>query len=248
MKTTKYLAIVALALTFLIGCKKNDTQTPDPTISINADGSLNISNADGALYAIESKNFDTYNGATFDETQYAYAWFGKFPAVSNAGVVKVNNIEVDNFSNIYTSFAFLSTYDTLFKGANLTAAWSVAGNTTSGISAFTHTDNTALPTAPAFTLPASVNINNSLTVNHTATGGALGVLYTLSGSNGDTTKFVANTSSTVTFSSSEIKAVALAHDRVGLSVMPVTYSSATYGGKQYYFIKQHQYTRETVTQ
>jgi len=248
MKTNKYLAIAAIALTLFSSCKKKDTAAPDATVSINADGSLNISNADGALYAIESKNFDTYNGATFDESQFAYAWFGKFPAVADAGVVKVNNIQVDNFSNIYTTFASLSTYDTLFKGANLTVAWNVAGNTTSGIAAFTHTDNTALPTAPAFTLPASVNINNSLTVSHTATGGALGVLYTLSGSNGDTTKFVANSSNTVTFTSGEIKAVALAHDRVGLSIMPVTYSSATYGGKLYYFIKQHQYTRETVTQ
>ena len=248
MKTIKYLAIAALAVTFFAGCKKKDNQTSDPTISINADGSLNISNADGALYAIESKNFDTYAGATFDETQYAYGWFGKFPAVADAGVVKVNNIVVDNYSNIYTTFASLSAYDTLFKGANLTASWSVAGNTASGIAAFTHTDNTALPTAPAFTLPASININNSLTVTHTATGGALGVLYTLSGNAGDTTKFVANSSSSVTFSSAEIKAVALAHDRVGLSIMPVTYSSASYGGKLYYFIKQHQYTRETVTQ
>ena len=248
MKTTKYLAIIALTVTLFSSCKKNDTQAPAEPVTINSDGSLNIADADGAFYAIESKNFDTYNSSTFEEVQYAYAWFGKFPAVVDAGTVTVNNIQVDNFGNFYTAFALLSSSDTLFKGANVNAAWNVQGNTTSGISAFTHTDNTTLPVAPSFTLPASVNINNSLTVNHTATGGAMGVLYTLTGSKGDTTKFVANSSSSVTFTSAEVKAVAISSDRVGLSVMPVTYSSASYGGKKYYFIKQHQYTRETVTQ
>jgi len=64
----------------------------------------------------------------------------------------------------------------------------VSGNPTAGVGEFTHTDNAPLPAAPTFTLPASVNSNNSLTINHAATGGKLGVIYSLRGDNGDTTK------------------------------------------------------------
>lgn len=248
MKANKILALLSLFLIMLSGCKKDDVKSTSDTVTVGADGSINISDADGALYAIQSKNFDTHNGSTFETNQIAYAWFGKFPSLIDAGIVKVNTIELDNFGNYYNAFAPLPFTDSLFKDNNVTAVWNVEGNTTSGVPAFTHTDNSPLPAAPNFTLPVSVNINNSLTVNNSTTGGEMGVLYTLIGDNGDTTKYVPKTSSSITFSSAEIKSVAVSRGRLGLSIMPVTYSSATYGGKKYYFVKQHQYTRETVTQ
>jgi hypothetical protein len=248
MKTSKILAILSLAVILFSGCKKDDV-TPPSDITINADGSLNISDADGAFYAIQIRNYDTYNSSSYEASQVAYAWFGKFPAIVSGGIVKVNNTELDNIMNYYTAFGFLSFGDTLFTGSNATANWNIQGNAATGIAAFTHTDNAALPTAPAFTLPASININNSLTVNHSSTGGNMGVLYTLIGDNGDTTKFVPNSSSTITFTSAEIKSVAVSGGgAIGLSVMPVSYSNASYGNKKYYFVKQHQFTRETVTQ
>ncbi len=242
----KILSGLSLAVILLSSCKKDDTDAAPAPVTINADGTLNAADADGALYGIQSKYFDTHNGSTYEEVQFGYAWFGKFPQVSDAGIVKVNNFELDNFGNFYNATAFLSSSDTLFKGtAN---AWTVQGNSASGIAAFAHTDNTPLPNAPNFTLPASVNINNSLTVNHTSTGGLLGVLYTLTGDNGDTTKYVANTSSSMTFTSSEIKSVAVSGGDISVSIMPVTYSTATHNGKKYYFVKQHQYARGTVAQ
>ena len=248
MKTKKILAAALLAITLFSSCKKDDVSAA-AEVTINPDGSLNINDADGAFYAIQARNYDTYNSATYDENQYVNAWFGKFPAIVDAGIVKVNNNELNNFANYYAAIAALDFGDTLFKPTNGIATWNVQGNTTSGISAFTHTDNAPFPAGPYFTLPASININNSLTVNHTSTGGNVGVLYTLSGDNGDTTKYVANTSSNVTFTSAEIKSVAVGGGKsIGLSIMPVSYTAASYGNKKYYFVKQHQYTRETVTQ
>jgi hypothetical protein len=37
-------------------------------------------------------------------------------------------------------------------------------------------------------------------------------------------------------------------DAIAFSVMPVKITSATYNGKKYYFVKQYQSDRETVTQ
>jgi hypothetical protein len=244
----KKLNILFLAAVLFSSCKKDDVAaTPPDEVTVNPDGTLNPQNADGALYAIESRFFDTRNGSTYDADQTAYAWFGSYPAIIDAGIVKVNNIEMDNLFNSYTASGTLSFGDTLFKGNNANAVWNVQGKSASGVAAFTHTDNTTLPIGPSFTLPATVNINNSLTVNHTTTGGAIGVLYTLIGDLGQTTKHVANTSNSITFTSAEIKKVAVSGSQIGLSIMPVTYTTASYGGKKYYFVKQHQYARETAT-
>jgi hypothetical protein len=244
----KKLNILFLALVLFSSCKKDDAPAPPDGVTVGPDGSLNPQNADGALYVIESRNYTSNSGTNYDRTQTAFAWFGKFPALVDAGIVKVNDNELDNIFNYYSTSSFLTFQDTLFSGTNANALWNVQGNAGAGVPAFTHNDNSTLPVGPGFTLPASVNINNSLTINHTGTGGAVGVLYTLAGDNGDTTKYVPNTSSSMTFTSAEIKSVAVSRGRIGVSVMPVTYTTATYGGKKYYFVKQHQYTRETVTQ
>lgn len=247
MKIKNILLSLLTGLIIFSGCKKDDVQNTDPTVKVNADGSLNASDADGAFYTVVMKEFDTNTSSSYEEIQMAYAWTGKFPAIVDAGIVKANNIPIDNLGNFYMSVAVLSFSDTLFKGPGYNTVWNVQGNPGAGVPAFTHTDNTALPAAPAFTLPAAVNINNNLTVNHTPTGGALGVLYTLTGDNGDTTKYVANSSSSVTFTSAEIKSVARSNGRIVLAIMPITFNTATYGGKKYYFVKQYQYFRETAT-
>jgi hypothetical protein len=247
MKLKKIFGALALSLVILASCKKDDVTAPSDNVSINPDGTLNIEDAAGAFYSIEIKNFDENTGPFFVESQMAFGWVGSYPNIVNAGVIKVNNYELDNFANYYMASSFLDFGDTLFNPNNGNATWSIEGSTSSGVTGFTHTDNAPLPPAPSFTLPAQVNINTSLTINHSTTGGAVGVLYTLSGANGDTTKYVANTSSSMTFSSAEIRSVAENASEIGVSVMPVTYSMATYGGKKYYFVKQHQYTRVTAT-
>jgi hypothetical protein len=243
----KKLNILFLAAVLFSSCKKDDAAAPPipDGVTVSPDGTLKPENADGAFYAIQSRLFDTNNGTTYDIVHSASAWVGTFPNIVDAGVVKVGTAELFNGGGFYAGNAILP-YDSLFSGNK--AIWDVQGNAGTGIAAFTHTDNTVFPAGPNFTLPASININNNLTINHTATGGTIGVLYTLSGDNGDTTKYVPNNSSSITFTSSEIKSVAVTKSEIGVTVMPVTYSIATYGGKKYYFVKQNLYARGTVTQ
>jgi len=102
-------------------CKKDDVQPPT-TITVNADSSLNINDADGALYAIETRNYESYNGSGYETSQLAFGWFGKFQTLVDEGVVKVNDNEVTNIFNYYNAFGFLSFGDTLFTGVNATAS------------------------------------------------------------------------------------------------------------------------------
>lgn len=248
MKIKNFLLALFSGFVLFSSCKKDDVQSQNSAVKVNADGSINAADADGAFYTVITKEFDDNQSSTYQEMHMAYAWAGKFPAIVDAGIVKANNIQIDNYGGFYMSMALLQAGDTLFKGTNYNTAWSVQGNSSSGVPAFTHTDNTAMPAAPNFTLPASININNNLTVAHSATGGALGVLYMLTGDNGDTTKYIANTSSSITFTSAEIKSVARSQSAISISIMPINYTTATYGGKKYYFVKQNQYVRETATQ
>ncbi len=244
MNTKKYFTIVTLLIVLFSSCKKNDTpKTNSPTVGAN--GAVNISDADGALYAIQTTAYDTYNSPTFELAQIATAWFGKYPAIVYAGAVNINGNPLDTALHLYSLDTFLSS-DTIFSSSTLSGKWSVTGNSANGIAPFAYTDNTPAPVNPNFQLPASVSINSNLTVTHTPTGGALGVLYQLIGDKGDTTKFVANTSSSITFTASEVKSVAVSGGALGLSIVPITYSSTVFGGKKYYFIKENEFNRYTT--
>ena len=247
MRSKKIFSALALALILLAGCKKDDVASPTETVGVNPDGSLKLEDASGAFYSIQIRNYLDNNGSAYDENQEAFAWVGSYTSPVDGGIIKLNNHELDNWATYYLASAVLEFGDTLFNAVNGNTIWNIAGNPTFGVPAFTHTDNAVFSPGPSFTLPAQININNNLTITHSTTGGNVGVAYTLYGSNGDTTKFVPNTSSSMTFTSAEIKSVAESGSEVGVSVMPISYSAATYGGKKYYFVKQHQYTRQTTT-
>ena len=248
MNITKIVTAICFLFFSLAGCKKDNITGNQGGVTVNTDGSVDFSDADGVLYAIQIRNYQNYNGSVYSASQVVNAWFGESTASTDAGIVKANSKVLNNISNFYNSTFFLNAGDTIFTESSPGIVWNVQGNTATGVPAFIHTDASPFPAGPEFTLPASININNSLTVNHSATTGNIGVIYTLSGSRGDTTKFIANGSSSITFSSNEIKAVSISNDYIGLSVTVVNYTTASYNGKKYYFVKQQQYTRDSITQ
>src|SRR5690606_9870507 len=98
-----------------------------------------------------------------------------------------------------------------------------------------------------FVLPATVNINNPLTINFSPVTNVSGIVYTLKGNKGEKNKAVLNGASSVTFTSAELQEVAFTEDAIGVGVMPVIYQPTTLNGKKIYFVKQFQYLRETTT-
>ena len=54
MKITKILSLLLVSITIFSSCSKEDAQKTEDAVTINADGTLNTSDADGALYIIKS--------------------------------------------------------------------------------------------------------------------------------------------------------------------------------------------------
>ncbi|GAA4317638.1 hypothetical protein [Flaviaesturariibacter amylovorans] len=245
MKITKLLPLLGLALLVLASCKKKSDDTDNNTPTVDANGNLRVaSDADGAVYAIKMHLHEGHNGTSVDEMYTAYAWFGSQTAFKPAGEVKVNGYDLMNFGGInYYGYAG---FDQLFP--NNTATWTVQGDAAAGVPGFTHTDNTAFASGGQFTLPASININNSFTLNFTPINNVAGVVFSIIGNNGEKHKAVANGASSVTFTSAEMKEVAYTQDQIGFQITSVAYTQQTINGKKIYFVKQNQHARETVTQ
>jgi hypothetical protein len=246
MKLSKLCTFLGLSILLFASCKKSsdDNNTPQPP-TVDANGNLSVSSdADGAVYAIKQRLYDDNSSALYDEFHSAFAWFGSQTSFKPAGNVKVNNYDLMNLGsvNYYTYIGF----DTLFP--TNTANWVVTGDAAAGVPGFTYSDNTAFTTGGSFTLPASININNPLTVNFAPITNVAGIVYTLQGNITTKHKAVANGASSVTFSSAELKEVAFPNDQIAVHIMSVAYTTQTINGKKIYFVKQYQHSRETVTQ
>ena len=248
MRKIKILS--ALLFSLLLGsCQKEASFSEDdnnqPNLTVDANGNIALSSdADGAFYAIRQYLYDSYTGNTNDEFQYAMAWFGSPTSMKDGGDVTVNTIPVDFISGV--NYYMYAGFDVLFSGNP--AVWTASGNSGNGISAINHTDNSAFPAGGYFTLPAKINIANSFTLSYTATGNVAGTVYEVIGNKGTKRKAVGGASNSVTFTAAEMQEAAYTGDAIAFTVMPVSYTTATYGGKKYYFVKQSQHSRETETQ
>lgn len=249
MRKIKILSALSISLLLLESCQKEASFSEDDNnpqnVSVDANGNLSLnSDADGAFYAIRQYLYDSYTGNTNDEFQYAMAWFGSPTSMKDGGDVTVNTIPVDFISGV--NYYMYAGFDVLFSGNP--AVWTASGNSGNGISAINHTDNSAFPAGGYFTLPAKINIANSFTLSYTATGNVAGTVYEVIGNKGTKRKAVGGASNSVTFTAAEMQEAAYTGDAIAFTVMPVSYTTATYGGKKYYFVKQSQHSRETETQ
>lgn len=110
MKTTKIFCLLFTCVLFFTNCKKDSpgSQNNDPA-AVDANGNIVLnSDADGAFYSVISRYYDDNSGSTYDDVNFAYAWFGKFPTVKDAGTTTVNSFELTNIGgvNYYTYVGF----------------------------------------------------------------------------------------------------------------------------------------------
>ena len=246
MKISKILTALGMAAILFTSCKK-DGDSGDNAINVDDNGNVVVgADADGALYSVMSHTFIGTSGTSFDQADFTYAWFGSYTAPLDAGDVTSNDVDLMNVGggafNWYMGFGMGG--DIFSNGNNVT--WKATGG--ASVPAFTHVDNSPFPTGGTFVLPSSININNSFTLSHAGTAGE-GVVYQVLGNDGEVTKSAVGASNAVTFTSAEMKQVCNGGgDPIAFMVMPVSVKSSTVGGKKYYFVKQYQVLRETVTQ
>jgi hypothetical protein len=249
MRIFKLFGASLLFLSLFSSCKKDDAEDIDagvPSVTVDANGNVNLgTDAKGALYGVITKTYGGLGSTIIDENHFAYSWFEDQTNTKNAGNVSVNNEPLDYIQG-FPWYTFFSGFDLILDNGNQ-MKWVVAGNAADNISGFTYTDNTPMPSAPGFQLPAKININNSYTINNAAPTGATGVIYGVIGDIKSLSKYVPNASTSYTFTSQELKSVAISNDVIGFTVMPVVLTNSVINGKKYYFVKQLQYQRETET-
>ncbi len=251
-KKISFLPLFACALILISSCKKDDDNNNNNNnnnnpLSQSLGGSPTIpSDAYGALYSVNNHVvYDDGSGTLVtDDVGSGYAWFESYTATKDAGTVTVNTEEiVNNFGGTplpwyYTIWGVID----FISGGN-TATWEVTGNSSTGVAGFTHTDNTAFPKCN-FTAPASVNLNNSLTVTASYTQANDAVFFTIYAAGSQKiTKSVGAGVTSATFSSAELKSIAASGTQIGIQVMPVKLTPVMTGGKKYYFVKQWAYAQ-----
>ncbi|HLP49660.1 MAG TPA: hypothetical protein VK154_02190 [Chitinophagales bacterium] len=255
MKKLTLPALVFASLLMLVSaCKKDDddnnnNNNQNNPLSTALGGSPEIpTGAAGALYAVNNYvvSDDGFGGTQVDELGTAYAWFDSYVTTKNAGVVSCNSSEIENTfagTTLPWYYSFGSYID--FSSTN-TADWSVEGDAGSGVTGFTHTDNTPFPKCN-FTVPASINRNSSLTITSTNVGSNDAVFYTLYGQGTPkVTKSMPANATSATFTAAEVQSVSSSGSMVGIQVMPVKLTPVTKNGKTYYFVKQWAYAQFTT--
>jgi hypothetical protein len=252
-KTNLLLFAFLIGISCISSCKKDDdtnnnnnNNTSNP-MSQTFGGSPTIpAGAAGALYAVNNYVISDDGFGDMDTTEVgtAYAWFDSYTATKNAGTVTANSLELDdNFGGAALPWYYtISNYPMDFSSSN-TVNWSVAGNSSAGITGFTHTDNTAYPKCN-FNIPATINLNSSFTVTSTNIGSNDAVFYTIYGQGTPkVTKSMPANATSATFTSAELHSVASSGGLIGVQVMPVKLTQATENSKTYYFVKQWAFAR-----
>jgi hypothetical protein len=251
MKLLKLTAVFTVATLLITSCtKEKSAERPKQQQNNNnpVGNSAGLpSDADGAFYSIFTRTYEDHNTPdVLDDSYSATAWVGNATQTKDAGDIEVNDYKLDigPAAGVNWYFGFGEPY---FDNGDA-AKWDVAGNTTTGIAAFSYTDNTPFPKDAYFTLPALVDPNIDLTISTTplTATNILAIIYTLSGDLSEKAySVVGSGTNRYTFKSADIKEVATAGTAIAVTVMPVAYATSVIGGKKYYFVKQFQHQRET---
>lgn len=235
--------LVIAGLLFNSSCNQdnNNNNNNNP----ESETTLVPTDADGAFYALKTYGEDP-DGTTGTVYQ-AMAWFDTYTATKHAGTVTVNGESlVDSLSgypiawyNYYGSDLDFSTIST--------ASWSVSGS--SVVTSFNHTDNTNFPSA-TFTVPTSINTNNSYTVSLSNVSANNGIVVQITGANQQkVTKTLTGSTTSTTFSSQELKSVAPASSYpIAISATVINYTTATYNSKKYYFVKEYTVAKQSAAE
>lgn len=238
----KNLFILALSvIVFGTSCSKSTSSSSTSTPTVDANGNIVLpANISGALYAIHT--IQTAPNFPVGITQSAIAWFNSATASDSAGTVSINNVPLYQFmtGTMYNTSASL-----LFYVDSNNLVWTVQGNSTKGIPAFTYTHTEPFPKSFTYsvnTTSGKVNLNNSLTITNSALPSNItAIVYGIKGDKGTKNVGVAGTTSTsYTFSSSDLNSVAKSGSQIGVTAMPIIMNPATLAGKTFYFVKQFQ--------
>lgn len=253
MNTMKKLPLlIPVLLLVFAACKKEQGNVINPFANSNVTevGSSPLvipANATGALYTQIGVNY-FYSGGVLDSATgaNATAWFGNIYNPVFAGQVIINgDTLVDSVSYPWGG------YNPREYGPNILSnavTWSVSGNTTDSIPAFTHTDNTPFPVITGLSIPATIRSGTGITIRYHVTGAYDYIYYWLDGGEqpgkNDIT-FTGDSLNTASFSPVQIEQV-IGTGNLFINVYVGKLVPYTVAGKTFYFVKESDYQLSTT--
>jgi hypothetical protein len=223
------LLVTALSLV-ISSCKKED----DDNNNNNDNNSSSIQLGDGTLVAVRSETIQTTPigdiTITIGTGVAAFSGNANYSSLVDAGVVKINDETMQKQSNnayVFVPGAAMPTGLDFSGGVN----WSVAGSTSSGVPAFEHTVSGGFPNAGNITSSDQVSkAGYTLTISNVSNADTVYFLIN------DVVKAFAGSTTTATFSADELSGLAKGQGIV--TVAPWRFTTAQYGGKNFYFVNE----------
>jgi len=252
----KKTIIITVIICIAFACKKSSNTTGGGAIVQNTGtssgfGAGGTSSINGVLYAqhfsVPSYSVSQYNGgATFSKTakplSSLYAVMGIPIGGEQAGILKLdstvlkyNTTNANGNINTYTD----STNTSVYSSVN----WNVGGN--ANFTAFTATVSRGYPAIANSTyLPATFSKSQPLTINfgatnYTNTDSIVVMITDNTSSTGFIYKYMAGTSSSVTFTAAQLSGLSTTSSNSQIIVYAKNYSSLTNGGKNYVFVMEN---------
>lgn len=236
-----YSVITALCL-FVVSCTKSDDNNTTP---INQASNIppSASNADGVMVAIKTLSFVSQSGFEFAlPVNTAVSAFGNLETgdFEDVGSVDLGGDVLekqDNNSYVYTFDGNVGTTPGGTYGLDLSTpyTWNVTGG--GGYQSFAHTVNMSFPNIGKITSgTGNISSSSSYTLSVESVSSADSVYYQIAGADGNVYAVKAGSSTSHTFSASEVASVG-SGDAV-IQVAAIRYSSDNKGGKEIWFLNE----------
>jgi hypothetical protein len=252
-----YLLLVCISIG-LISCEKDETPEPEPeptpaptpaTTPTPSNPTPSPSDAKGVLVGIKTITFVNVPGvgtiqqalgvgvASFWETSGTFL---------DGGAVSVNTKALTKGTNNVYTFTPTATDVTGIEFSGNNTDWSVAGNSSTGVSAFTYNPNIGFPSIGALTgSPTTVTRSSGFTLgSSTGISNADSVIFSVYGPSGTKQVVKAGNVSSYSFSSAELSGVGEGSGFV--QICPYKIANAIFGGKKYYFVNESVITQSVT--
>ncbi len=222
----------------------DDTQTQTVDVAGSSGGNdenpqLSFSDADGALYAINSESVTSQGG--FDITitlGTAVAWFGSPTSFESAGTVSwaqgSDGADLDIQPN--NSYNWVETdFNTSGFSSSSALDWDVSG--ANSTPAFTYSDTRSFPDLDQITSETTINASEEYVLSHNGLiSNADSVYYIISSSNGSSIKRSSSSVTSMTFSPADLADVGTGTAIFQIAAFSIT--SDEFSGKKIYFVKE----------
>lgn len=239
----RVLVFALMVMVTINSCKKDK----DITGTVSNGRPTIPGGAAGAFYAV--RNNSKVAGGITSATYGAIAWFGSYSNTQYVNSLTVNGVTmVDSAAGLPTGL-----YGIGANGGNVDLSatdvnWVTTGNTSLDIPAFSYNDTSSFPAIAWFSLPSTVSLSSTLTVNFTYTVPGSQLFVELSDGSTSTTytkSYPANSTS-ISFNPSEIEGIgAISGDEIAIQIIAVGMSGQSFGGKEYYFVKENAFAEYT---